>query len=261
MTLRIVAFGAGENSTAMLIGMAERGWKVDAILFADTGGELPHTYRHVDTFSAWCEAHGLPAVTTVRVTGESLEENLLRLKALPSVAYGPKFKTCSQRFKSEPQEKWCNNWPAARAAWTAGELIEKCIGFDLDEPQRARPYQDAKFANRYPLIEWGWGLEECREAIERSGISSPGKSSCFFCPNRHASEFRLMREVYPEYLDRALALEANAVLTDIKGLKRDYSLKDLLANSELFAFTSGERCGTCYDGATEACDAFPADTV
>jgi len=253
---RIVAFGAGWNSTAMLIGMADRGIHVDATLFSDTSAELPHTYRHVERMSDWCVKHALPQVTVVRVSGENIEQNLLRRKALPSVAYGPKFKTCSQRFKIEPQEKWCNNWPRAREAWDRGELIEKCVGFDLDEPQRAKPFRDAKYVNRYPLIEWEWGLEECREAIRRAGLPSPGKSSCFFCPNRTASEFRLMREVYPEYIERAMALEANANLTTIKGLKRDHSLKELLANSELFAFTSGENCGTCYDGGTEACDAF-----
>jgi len=42
----VVSFGGGTNSTAMLVGMWERGERPDAILFADTGGEKPHTYQH-----------------------------------------------------------------------------------------------------------------------------------------------------------------------------------------------------------------------
>lgn len=36
----VASFGGGTNSTAMLIGMWERGENVDLILFADTGGDV-----------------------------------------------------------------------------------------------------------------------------------------------------------------------------------------------------------------------------
>ena len=35
----IVSYGGGTNSTAMLVGLWERGERPDAIVFADTGGE------------------------------------------------------------------------------------------------------------------------------------------------------------------------------------------------------------------------------
>ena len=49
----VASFGGGVNSTAMLVGLWERGEKVDLILFADTGGEKPHTYAHVMEMSEW----------------------------------------------------------------------------------------------------------------------------------------------------------------------------------------------------------------
>ena len=49
--LSVVSYGAGTNSTAMLIGLHERGERPDLILFADTGGERPETYRHRDAVS------------------------------------------------------------------------------------------------------------------------------------------------------------------------------------------------------------------
>ena len=51
--LQIVSYGAGTNSTAMLIKMVELNEVVDAITFADTGGELPETYAYLDMFGAW----------------------------------------------------------------------------------------------------------------------------------------------------------------------------------------------------------------
>lgn len=41
--LVVACYGAGTNSTAFLVGMAQRGEPVDAILFADTGGD-PSTF-------------------------------------------------------------------------------------------------------------------------------------------------------------------------------------------------------------------------
>ncbi len=112
MSLVLVSYGGGNNSTAALCGMIERGMPAPhAILFSDTGngenrpGEKPHTYAYVRTFSAWLIKHGYPAIETIRKGGvdETLEEDCLRRNALPSVAYG--WKTCSQRFKVEPFEK------------------------------------------------------------------------------------------------------------------------------------------------------------
>jgi len=46
--LLCVSFGGGTNSTAMLIGLWERGIRPDFITFEDTGGEKPHTYKHIE---------------------------------------------------------------------------------------------------------------------------------------------------------------------------------------------------------------------
>ena len=48
----VVSYGSGTNSTAMLVGLHERGEKPDLILFADTGGERPDTYRHKEIVNA-----------------------------------------------------------------------------------------------------------------------------------------------------------------------------------------------------------------
>lgn len=252
MRLTIASYGAGTNSTAMLIGMALKGDPAPhAILFADTDGERPETYAFVDTFSDWLEHQQYPRITTVRVTGEGLEENCLRRKALPSVAYGG-FKTCSQRWKTEPQEKWCNNDPACKTLWNDGGLVTKLIGFDADEPQRGKPYKDKKFINRYPLLEWDWGRDECIQAIQDCQLMLPGKSSCFFCPNMKADEIKTLEAQHPDLMARALAMENGADLTNIKGLGRDWTWASLLRQGHLFPEQFNRRvndmpCG-CYDG-------------
>ena len=182
--MNIVAYGGGTNSTAMIIECIRLGIEIDLILFADTGGERPHTYAYIDGFDAWLKKQGHEGIIIVkRVTFEgvieSLEELCLKKKMLPSLAYG--YKTCSDKFKARPQNKFMNNWPPAKAEWKAGKQIVKMIGFDADESHRAKKdYSDKKYKYWYPLIEWDWGRDECVDAIRKAGLCSPGKSSCFF---------------------------------------------------------------------------------
>jgi len=250
--ITIVSYGAGTNSTAMLVGLHERGERPDFILFADTGGERQGTYRHCDAVSDWCESVGFPRIVTVRKGGreETLEENCLRMKMLPSLAYG--FKGCSHKYKIEPQEQWANNHEPCKAAWKAGGKVLKLIGYDADETHRAKIPEDKKYTYRYPLVEWDWGREECIEAISRAGLPQPGKSACFFCPSTKKREILELKRTHPELLERALAMEANAELTSVKGLGRSFAWADFIKASEdqmsLFLTNDLEiPCG-CYDG-------------
>ncbi|WP_431484162.1 hypothetical protein [Pseudomonas solani] len=268
MTLRapiVAAYGMGTNSTALLVEMVRLGEPVDAILCADTGGERPRTYAYRDMFSAWLVARGYPPITVVKKGGrqETLEEDCLRRGALPALAYGRK--TCSLRFKQEPQEKWLNNWPTAREAWAAGLRVVKLIGYDMDEPHRGQPFEDEKTVNRYPLLEWGWGREECVRAIAAAGLPQPGKSSCFFCPAMTKPEILQLRAEEPELLIRALNIEATAKRAGnadtVNGLGRRLNWAEYLelveeaeANdpSAFFLrqqdFPNPPQCGGCYDG-------------
>lgn len=239
--MNVVSYGGGTNSTAMLIGMWERGIVADLILFADTGGEKPHTYEHIKEFSGWLEFHGMPRITMVKgdspqmVADGSLEGECLRRKSLPSIAYG--FKTCSQKWKRQPIEQFLKRAGVA-------EYVQY-IGFDADEPQRAKPYP----GNRYPLIEWGWGRDECIEAIDRAGVTRPGKSACFFCPSSKAHEILALPK---DLQDRAIEMEKNAQLTTVKGLGRNFAWADLIradrAQIDMFKSNIEIDCG-CYDGA------------
>jgi hypothetical protein len=249
MTVAIVSFGGGTDSTGMLVEMVRRGEPPPhAILFADTGGEHPHTYAHIATFSTWLAKHGYPAITTVAAAGETLEANCLRRHALPSIAYG--FKTCSQRWKLEPQEKWANNDPACRAAWDADCLVTRIIGFEYGEERRRHP-ADRWYANRYPLIEWQMDRDDCKNAIERAGLKLPGKSACFFCPSSRKVDVRSLQDTYPDLLERALAMEANADLTNARGLGRRWAWADLIAHRDASPELPMDMPCDCYDGAAE----------
>lgn len=250
--LVVCSFGGGTNSTAMLIGMVERGEKCDLIVFADTGGEKPYTYEHIIDMSKWLVAHNMPSIQTVRGTApkmiedDSLEGECLRIKALPSIAYG--YKKCSQKWKIAPINMYVGKFCKERGIDPASVI--RMIGFDADETRRAKDFPNEK----YPLIEWNWGRDECVNAIKRAGLKLPGKSACFFCPSSKKHEILQLKRDYPDLAARAVAMENNAELTHIKGLGRDFAWRDLLAwnEAQIDMFPHESRieidCG-CYDEA------------
>lgn len=255
--MKVVAYGGGTNSTAMLVLMHEQGMRPDLIIFADTGGEKPHTYDHLKVVSAWCESIGFPSITVVKkrgrvYVGETLEENCLRSEMLPSIAYG--YKSCSLKYKVQPQDMFCNNDTQCQAVWAAGDKVIKFIGYDADEIRRAKIFADDKYAYIYPLISQGWGRDDCVAAIARAGLPQPGKSACFFCPSSKKHEILALQAQYPDLLERALAMEAGAKLTSVKGLGRNFSWREFLDKQnepDLFSDAGKEIACGCYDGDDE----------
>lgn len=251
----VVAYGGGTNSTALLVGLHERGLRPDLILFADTGGEKPHTYEHVKVVNEWCKSVGFPGIITVQTqnrAGEyyTLEQRCLDNKMLPSIAYG--FKACSEKHKRRPQDKFVNNWEPARLAWECGLKVVKLIGYDADESRRARIQDDNRYTYKYPLIEWDWAREECVEAIARAGLPQPGKSACFFCPSSKKHEIVTLAKEYPVLFARAVEMERNADLHTIKGLGRSFAWGSFVEMPEQTQSSVSEShvqidCG-CYDG-------------
>lgn len=163
---------------------------IDLILFADTGGEQPHTYVFIETFNRWLMEHGLPEITFVQYYDKdgnrlTLEQECINSKTLPSMAYG--FKRCSLKHKIGTQDKYCNNYPPCKAGVGQRAACPQILGYDVGETRRiqhAAP-QDAinkKYEMHYPLYEWRWSREDCIHVIEQAGLPRPGKKLLLFLP-------------------------------------------------------------------------------
>mgnify|MGYP006265029753 CR=1 FL=1 len=204
--LLAVSYGGGTNSTAMLCGFRERGIKPDLILFADTGAEMPHTYKTVEAMSAkvkeWWGMEMQIVRTLTRGEFEGLEGECLRLKHLPGLAYGNR--NCSEKYKVAPQLKVMKRMMDDAKK----SHVMKAVGIDAGEAHRIRKSKEEWATNWYPLVDWQWWREECEAAICKHGLPQPGKSACFFCPAMKKSEVYRLRDENPELLARALAIES-----------------------------------------------------
>lgn len=224
--LLAVSYGGGDNSWAMLLGMAERGIRPDFIAMADTKGEKPNTYSHLrEVAMPWvARTWGLEIQIVKKLYAgewEGLEGQCLRHGELPSLAYGRR--SCSQKYKHEMLERALAEYMQARAY----TLAVKAIGYHAMEGYRARKAPLRKEIRAgivegywYPLIEWQWRPEDCIAAGKRHGLPMPGKSACFFCPASKPSEVFALRDNHPGLLARALEIESRAQpnLTTKRGL-------------------------------------------
>jgi hypothetical protein len=222
-----IAYGMGVDSTAMLVGLHARGIRPDLITFADTGGEWPETYAYLEVINAWLGRVGFPKVTVVHYQGKhgrynTLEENCLANRTLPSLAFGGK--GCSLKFKTAPQNAYRAKWPPARAAWKAGRKVVVAIGYDCgkSDGRRSTLKETRRYAYRYFLREWGWDRERCAREILAAGLPLPRKSACWFCPATKPHELATLVDRHPDLADRIIAMEAAAAphLTSIEGLWR-----------------------------------------
>ena len=146
---KIVSFGGGTNSTAVLINMVNKQIVPDEILFADTGGEHLHTYEFIKELNYWLKSKGFPEIKTLRYTKKNgdeltLEQDCLNNNTIPPIAFG--WKTCSQKFKITPIEKYIKKqYP--------NEKIQMWVGFDAGEQRRVKDNPNQNFENYFPLIE------------------------------------------------------------------------------------------------------------
>lgn len=258
----VVAYGLGVDSTAMLVEFAQRGIRPDLILFADTGAEKPETYGYMPVIQGYLAGIGFPAAVTVRyrptrAVYDTLEQQCLHTGTLPSLAYGGK--SCSLKYKRTPQDKYIlARYPpeqfvkqgrrVVRAiGFEAGEErrtyahVVKAIGLDAGEEHRLTWKQNSTvskerpsrqqwldqhfFAYWYPLMDWGYDRQRCKQVIADAGLPVPIKSACYFCPASKKHEIAWLEANHPDLLERALQIERNAQakLTSVKGLGRSYA--------------------------------------
>lgn len=225
-----VSYGAGVDSTAMLVAMKRRGIIPDLILFADTGAEKPETYDFIiRVMDPWLRSWGAPTVTWVkhrttnRVSYNDLEGNCLDNETLPSLAFG--LHSCAIKWKISAMDAFLkgvrsgpnkrHGWQPAIECWARGQKPIKLIGYDngpADIRRRKRvSTEDDDFRYVFPLQHLKWARKECIQAIIEEGLEVPMKSACFFCPASKKWEIFDLAGRHPELLLRALKIERNAL--------------------------------------------------
>ena len=217
--LTYVSFGAGVQSTAMLICSA-LGWhnvpRADFAIFADPQAELPDTYKHIEFMTEWAAEHG---IEVINITRGSLKDSILESKdgessfrSIPLFVANEDGKLallrrqCTREYKIDIIKKVVRERLGLRPRQVAkGKVyVRAMLGISLDEVIRMRPSRESWVFNDYPLIDAGLNRENCKEIIRKAGIEVPPKSSCWFCPFHSDDYWRSLRDSRPEIWKQAV---------------------------------------------------------
>lgn len=222
---KILSYGGGLDSFAMLIDAVQRGELPDLVIFADVAdperldpGEWPETYSHMERVAIpYCERHGIPwkwlGTDESPIRGErSLYRYLHDMEAM----VGRMSRMCTCAAKVERITRYI-------MAAFPGDLLEVWIGFEAGEEKRAAkdPHSAANApagvaavrVSRFPLIERRLCRCRCLQLVRNAGLEVPPGSACVFCPFSTRGDFQRLERQIPGDFVKVEALERHAKLT------------------------------------------------
>lgn len=192
-----LSLGGGLNSIAMLFHIIDNKLKLDWVVFADTGSELPETYRWVEYIKQLCERMGI-GFKRVRPK-QWLIDKLKKRQVFPD-KYN---RWCTRDAKVTPIHKFYRE-----------ELdcyIYEYMGIDYDEAaKRMTSAKEDYICKVYPLVENKIGRSGCENIMYSKNLPCPPKSGCPFCPFNTPERWRDIRDNYPGLFEEARQLERNS---------------------------------------------------
>lgn len=183
---QIVAFSGGNDSTAMVLRMAELGEDFEC-LFTPAGNEPEALFSHVEDVICRIKR------PLVRPPNLSLMFWIQKHQALPNFRQ----RWCTRQIKIEP----C----IAYLMQQADPVL--CVGLRADEEDRQGLY--GSYATyRYPLREWGWTIKDVRAYLDAQGVQPPKRTNCQLCYDQQLGEWWELWKSDPEAYAKGEALEA-----------------------------------------------------
>ena len=226
----VISYGGGVQSTALVVLAMQRGWKIDEIVHVDLlDAESPATREYVSYFAGWLQTVYGRGITILQ---RDLYGDMLARPAFtpaPWRAADGSFmlrRQCTRQYKVEPIRRYL--YEKYRR-----ERIALMLGISVDEFHRMRDSGSARIENVYPLVDERLTRNDCRAILERAGLATPPKSSCWFCPYRSARSQAELLKQYPalrgmgEELERRINEERRKRGKDeIAVLRADAALDD-----------------------------------
>ena len=203
-TLYVISYGGGVNSTAMAINILESGAPVDAIIFSDTGAEMPETLEYIKIFNEHIKKYFRKEILTVYPKRGTIIEIAESQNIIPRPASARRW--CTAEVKIKPVRQRCRKIMRAEKK----RKLVLYVGIDAQESHRVKPPEVAYIKHSYPLIDSDFSRRMCVELIEKYNLPIPVKSGCYFCEFQPKSKWRELYFKHPELYARAAKMEANA---------------------------------------------------
>src|SRR5947208_2916595 len=163
----ILSYGGGINTTALMILLIKRRMPLDEAVFADTGAELPETYRNIRLAKRYLGKRGIP-LRVVKSKNGTLLETCKRRRVIPSQIW----RWSTRDYKITPIRAYYRSLKSH---------IYEYLGIAYDEVERIKASTDSNITSSFPLVDEKMTREDCVRMIKREGFPIPTKSGCYFC--------------------------------------------------------------------------------
>jgi len=200
----IISYGGGVQSTALVVLAMQRGWQIDEIVHVDLlDAESPATREYVAYFAGWLQTAYGRGITILQ---RDLYGDMLARPAFTPAPWRAKDgsfmlkRQCTRQYKVEPIRRYLYDKYAR-------EKIHLMLGISVDEFHRMRDSGFKRIENVYPLVDKRLTRNDCRAILERAGLATPPKSSCWFCPYRSARSQAELLKQYPALREMGEELE------------------------------------------------------
>lgn len=202
MEKHIVSFSGGKDSTAMLLMMIEKGYKIDEIIFLDTGVEFPEMYEHIEKVKAMIGRD----ITVLRN-----EKGLFEYWLLEHEKQRGKYKGQKGYSWADHRARWCTKTLKVQVSNKylkekyKGHKVVLYQGIAVDEVKRLEKKSGSEIGSevRYPLAEWNMTEADALQYCYDKGFDWGGlytkfdRVSCFLCPLKSLKELKVIWKDFP----------------------------------------------------------------
>lgn len=219
--MKILAFGAGMQSTALALMACERAMGkprlypevpiYDAVVFCDLGLEPAWVARQLEFTRQTCQKAGIPFYVLDTHLYRDFMRNFgqRRTVSIPwwtLMEDGHKSKlprNCTIDYKIEMLAKFVR-W--GLLGYKKGQRLRPCdikahelhMGFSVEEQQRCKDSPNQLFINKFPLVTMGLTrAANYKYILERWGLDTKA-SACAFCPFHRNYFFQYIQQNEPE---------------------------------------------------------------
>lgn len=225
----VVSCSGGKDSTALAIGLYERGYQIDEVIGCNEGYWWPEA---VEAFYKVGEITGFK-LTMLKPDDEHQFDYLMFDKPITK----GKHKGSKGYGWGSMMNRWCTTFCKARVI--DGYLRElkkeytivQYIGIAADEAHRTKKRAgiDKTIIKKYPLVDWGMTEADCLQFCYDHGITWNGlykhfhRMSCWLCPLQGIKDARTLYHYYPDKWAQLREMDDRA----INKWKIIYSVRDL----------------------------------
>lgn len=221
----IVNLSGGKDSTAMLLMLLEKRWKVDYIVFADTGKDFPQMRTHLKRLAEYIKRNYPEAPEITMLKADKSFDHLMfehiktKGKRQGSAGYGwatMRARWCTAKLKTAVINRFCN---------ALDDDYVHYIGIAIDEPKRLK--DDPR--KLYPLALWRITEADALAYCYKCGFDWDGlynhfdRVSCWCCPLKNLRELKTLWKYYPELWAELRAMDDRA----FNQFRADYSVAEL----------------------------------